>query len=154
MVDALVPKKLVDTEAVLVKTLKTNNQTLQNINLHFLDIYQNFKICMAHETVKTDLKGTKFFIVDQISASPSLPDVIYFGIEATHSGMCKFETKRSPGYRNVSTTIKSWALESPRVIQLRRENERRRRRQQRQEQIEELRNIDGDEVSHPIFNPT
>lgn len=99
---------------------------------------------MAHETVKTDMKGTKAFIVDQISASPQLPDVIYFGIEATHSGMCKYESKRAPGYRNVATTIKSWVLESPRVIQLRRENEKKRRKQHRQEQIDELRNADYD----------
>lgn len=75
MVDALVPKKVMDTEAQLVKTLQTNNETLQNINLHFLDIYQRFKICMVHEAVKTDFKGTKGFVVDQLSASPLLPDV-------------------------------------------------------------------------------
>lgn len=75
MVDALVPKKFMDTEPQLVKTLQTNNETLQNINLHFLDIYQRFRICMVHESVKTDLKGTKAFIVDQLSAGPLLPDV-------------------------------------------------------------------------------
>lgn len=63
MVGALMPKKAFDTEAQLVRTLQTNNETLQNINLHFLDIYQRFKICMIHEGEKTDLKGTKAFIV-------------------------------------------------------------------------------------------
>jgi hypothetical protein len=73
MVSALVPKKMMDTESHLVKTLMTNNETLQNINLGFLNIYQKFKICMVHESVKTDLKGSKSYIVDQISASPMLP---------------------------------------------------------------------------------
>jgi hypothetical protein len=63
MVNALVPKKVVETDAQLVKTLLTNNETLQNINLHFLDIYQRFKICMVHEMDKMDLKGTKALIV-------------------------------------------------------------------------------------------
>ena len=63
MVNALVPKKVMDTEAQMVKTLQTNNETLQNINLHFLDIYQRFKICMVHEQEKTDFKGAKMLIV-------------------------------------------------------------------------------------------
>lgn len=108
MVHTLLPKKVMHSDGQLVKTLQTNNETLQNINLHFLDIYQRFRICMAHEEMQTDLRGTKAFIVDQTSASPMLPDVVYFGIAATHSGMCKFESKNSPGYLNVSTTLKSW----------------------------------------------
>lgn len=108
MVSALVPKKFMDTEAPLVKTLQKNNETLQNINLAFLEIVKRFKVCMVHEAVKSDLHGTKAFIVDKDSAAPLLPDVWYFGIEATHSGMCKFESKNSPGYLNVSTTLKSW----------------------------------------------
>lgn len=108
MVHTMIPKKIMHSDAQLVKTLQTNNETLQNINLHFLDIYQRFRVCMAHEEMQTDLKGTNGFIVDQTSASPMLPDVTYFGIASTHSGMCKFESKNSPGYLNVSTTLKSW----------------------------------------------
>ena len=63
MVGALVPKKIMESESQMVKTLQKNNETLQNINLHFLDIYQRFKICMVHEQEKTDLKGTKILIV-------------------------------------------------------------------------------------------
>ena len=138
MAHALIPKKAMETESVLVKTLKTNNETLQNINVHFLDIYQRFKIHMVHENVKTDLKGTKTLIVDQLSAGPLLPDVTYYGIEATHSGMCKFESKFAPGYLNISTTIKSWALESPEVIQSRWNIERKTRKQIAEAQAREL----------------
>jgi len=84
---------------------------------------------MVHEGAPTNLKGTKVFIVDQISAGPNLPDVQYFGIEATHSGMCKFESKNSPGYRNVWVTIKSWVEESPPVIAGYWERERRSRKE-------------------------
>lgn len=66
---------------------------------------------MVHEAHPTDLKGTKMLIVDQLSAGPLLPDVEYFGIEATHSGMCKFDSKNSPGYTNVSVTLKQWVQE-------------------------------------------
>ncbi|RDL32575.1 Uncharacterized protein BP5553_09031 [Venustampulla echinocandica] len=138
MVNALMPKKLVHTEDQLVKTLKTNNETLQNINLKFLEIYQKFRVYMVHEGVPTDLKGTKIFIVDQLSASPQLPGVVYYGIEATHSGMCKFESKNSPGYSNISGTIKSWVEESPRVIEARREYEKQKRWRDKNDQAAEL----------------
>lgn len=117
--DALIPKRFMDTEPHLLRTLKSNNETLQNINLQFLDICSSFEMNMIHEAVKTDLGGTKSFIVDQESASPLLPNVTYYGIEATHSGMCKFETKNSPGYTNVSGTLKSWVIESPKKIKQR-----------------------------------
>ncbi|KAF7943544.1 hypothetical protein EAE96_011466 [Botrytis aclada] len=139
MVSALMPKKAMDSESILIKTLTTNNETLANINLHFLDIYQRFKICMAHESLKTDFKGTKAFIVDQTSASPLLPDVSYFGIEATHSGMCKYESKRAPGYMNVSTKIKTWALEASPVIRARWRHEIKKRAEETEAQIRELR---------------
>lgn len=148
MAHILMPKKFVDTEPHLVRTLKSNNETLQNINLYFLNYYQRFQIYMVHEAVKTDLKGTKVFIVDQISASPQLPGVTYYGIEANHSGMCKFDTKNSPGYLNVSQTIKSWVQDSPNLIVSRWDEERRMRTQQREAQAKELLGLIG--VDHPM----
>jgi hypothetical protein len=57
MADAVVPKKLISTEPVLLKTLKKDSETLQQITNHFLDIYQRFKIHMVHENHKTSVKG-------------------------------------------------------------------------------------------------
>lgn len=136
-----------ETESQMVKTLQSNNETLQDINLRFLEIYQKFKVCMVHEAAKTDLKGTKMLIVDQNSAGPLLPDVQYFGIEATHSEMCKFESKNSPGYLNISTTIKSWVEESPRVIKARQDMERRLRQQDKEAKAREMLGIF--EAIHP-----
>lgn len=59
MSEAVIPKKIFETEPVLIKTLKKDNETLQNINNHFLDVYQRFQIHMAHENHKTDIKGSK-----------------------------------------------------------------------------------------------
>lgn len=58
-------------------------------------------------------------VVDARSAGPQLAGVTYYGIEATHSGMCKFPDQHAPGYRNVSTAIRDWVRESPSVIQTR-----------------------------------
>lgn len=138
MVNALIPKKVLHSENQMVKTLQTNNEILQEINLKFLEIYPKFQICMAHEGLETDLKGTKTFIVDQTSASPMLPGVAYFGIEATHSGMCKFDSKNSPGYGNVAGSVKKWVDASPPVIEARRVKEREDRLRSRQQQASEL----------------
>jgi hypothetical protein len=57
--DAVVPRKFFETEPVLLKTLKKDSESLLAINNHFLDIYQRFRIHMAHENHKTDIRGTK-----------------------------------------------------------------------------------------------
>jgi hypothetical protein len=78
---------------------------------------------------------------DQNSAAPMLPDVVYFGIEATHSEMCKFASKNSPGYLNVSTTIKGWVQECLPIIQVRWEMERKARKQFREALAAEILDI-------------
>jgi hypothetical protein len=59
MSDAILPRKFFESESILLKTLKRDNETLASINNHFLDIYQRFRIHMVHENHKTDVKGTK-----------------------------------------------------------------------------------------------
>ncbi|KAI0165165.1 hypothetical protein GGR52DRAFT_575258 [Hypoxylon sp. FL1284] len=116
MSDAVIPRTFFQSESVLLRTLKRDNETLQNINSHFLDIYQRFKILMAHENHKTDMKGTRMLVVDSTSAGPQLPGVTYYAIEATHSTMCKYENRNSPGYRTVATAIRDWVTLAPEVI--------------------------------------
>ena len=58
-------------------------------------------------------------VVDADSASPQLPGVMYYGIEATHSTMCKFDSASAPGFRTVSTAIRDWVGEAPQVIEVR-----------------------------------
>jgi len=67
-----------------------------------------------------------------------LPDVVYFGIANTHSGMCKYESKNSPGYLNVSTTLKLWIQDAPKYIPQRQQFERKLRRQAKQAYADEL----------------
>lgn len=136
--DALFPKKMLDSEPHLVQLLKANSELLQNINLQFLNICQNFEMDMVHEAVKTDIKGSKVFIVDQQSASPLLPKVTYYGIEATHSGMVKFESKNSPGYTNVLGTLKTWIERSPTLITSRVRFEAEAKRRKLQDQADQI----------------
>jgi hypothetical protein len=66
--------------------------------------------------------------VDAASASPQLVGVTYYGIEATHSRMCKFDSENAPGYRTVSTAIREWVADAPDVIPIRWEVEEDQRR--------------------------
>ncbi|POR35533.1 Lipase-like protein [Tolypocladium paradoxum] len=137
MSDAIMPKKFFESESVLLKTLKKDNETLSNINNHFLDIYQRFRIHMAHENHKTDIKGTKILVVDANSASPQLPGVTYYGVEATHGQMCKFASASAPGYRALSTDIRQWVLDAPALIDVRWDIEERERAARMRNEIHE-----------------
>ncbi|KAM0322458.1 hypothetical protein ACHAQA_009527 [Verticillium albo-atrum] len=137
MANATMPKKLFNTEGVLVKTLKKDSETLRDIGNHFLDIYQRFQIHMAHENHKTDFILTKRLVVDSASANPKLPGVNYYGIEATHSGMCKFDGPTSPGYRIVSTAIHDWVLQAPKAIARRWDIEKDEQRQRAMQEATE-----------------
>lgn len=117
MAAALIPRRFFDSEPVLLKTLRKDNETLVNINSHFLDIYQRFEVHMVRENQKTDVKGKKFFVVDSHSAGPPLPGVTYYGIEANHVDMCKFESINSPGFRNIAITLQQWIERAPFLIQ-------------------------------------
>ena len=138
MVNVLMPKSILHTENQLIKTLQSNNEILQNINLEFAGMVEQYQVCMVHETQATDLKGTKALIVDNVSASPPLPGVKYFGIEATHSLMCKFETKTSPGWANVASNIKAWVETSSGLIELRRATEKEERARLDQNKVMEI----------------
>ena len=58
-------------------------------------------------------------VVDANSASPPLPGVTYYGVEATHSQMCKFSSTRAPGFNILAATLRQWILDGPRLIRRR-----------------------------------
>lgn len=77
-----VPRRIFDSEPVLIKTLRSNSETLRAINLAFTNMVGRFKIHLVHEAHKTDLKGTKAFVVDSQSAAPEWATAKSYGIEA------------------------------------------------------------------------
>ncbi|KZZ94219.1 LipA and NB-ARC domain protein [Moelleriella libera RCEF 2490] len=119
IVDAVLPRRLFHSEPVLLRALRRDNETLADINCHFLHVYQRFRVHMVHECHKTDVKGTKITIVDADSASPQLPGVTYYGIEASHAEMCKFASPHAPGFRTMVTDIRQWLLDAPAVVAVR-----------------------------------
>ncbi|KAL4882870.1 hypothetical protein BJY04DRAFT_206782 [Aspergillus karnatakaensis] len=114
---AVLPKKFMESSPQLIKALKTNNETLQNINSLFTDMMPRFRIYFFHETLSTDFKGTRELIVDETSAAPYADGVERMGIEATHSHMCKFDDDNAPGYEAVAEALLRYSRDAPGTIQ-------------------------------------
>ncbi|KAL8858372.1 MAG: hypothetical protein Q9178_005053 [Gyalolechia marmorata] len=112
----MLPKKVMDSQSQLIDALKTNNETLQNIDRQFIQILSRFHIYFFHEGKPTNLKGTLKFIVDETSASPTVQDVERAVIQADHSHMCKFESESAPGFDLVAEGIQRYAEEAPAKI--------------------------------------
>ncbi|KAJ4321902.1 hypothetical protein N0V84_005068 [Fusarium piperis] len=117
MSDAIAPKRLFGGEPMLLKTLKKDHEVLTNINSRFWNIHRHFEILMVHENQPSDIKGSKVFVVRAEAANPPLPHVTYFGIEAAHSGMCKFDNLKTPGFRRIRAAIQQWVHDAPARIQ-------------------------------------
>lgn len=135
---AVLPKKFFDTSPQLIEALKSNNETLQNINRLFIPIIDRFHVYMFHESKPMDLKGTRSFVVDEDSAAPDIDGVERMGIERDHSHMCKFEDENAPGYEVVAEAVQRYADAAPRLIKQRWEEERRIREFERQGAAREL----------------
>ncbi|KAK2802776.1 hypothetical protein FQN51_004304 [Onygenales sp. PD_10] len=138
MIASLVPKKFFDTTPNMLKTLKPDNETLQNVNRQFSDIMGRFRIYYFHESKPMDLKGTKRFVVEESSAAPLTAGVERMGIEADHGAMVRFESPKSPGYEAVAEAILRYATDAPREIALRWAQEQRLRANIRKEDAELL----------------
>ncbi|PYI10136.1 catalytic protein [Aspergillus sclerotiicarbonarius CBS 121057] len=135
---AVMPKKFMESSPHLVKALKTNNETLQNINSLFADITSRFHIYFFHETLSSDVKGTRELIVDESSAAPYAEGVERMGIEADHSHMCKFDDDNSPGYEAVAEALLRYSRDAPHTIADRWVEEEKTRRVQKQTKIREI----------------
>ncbi|PGH18031.1 hypothetical protein AJ79_00657 [Helicocarpus griseus UAMH5409] len=133
-----VPRKLFDTTPNMLRTLKPDNEILQNVNRQFAEIMGRFRIYFFHESKPMDLKTTKKFIVDESSAAPVIDGVERMGIEADHGAMCRFETPKSPGYEAVAEAILRYTTDAPNEIASRWRQEHRARENHLKEEAERL----------------
>lgn len=60
------PKKIIDSQPQLIDALKTNNETLQNIDRQFMQIMSKYHIYFFHEAKPTDIKGTFRYVRYQL----------------------------------------------------------------------------------------
>ncbi|OKL61914.1 hypothetical protein UA08_02610 [Talaromyces atroroseus] len=113
----IVPKRAIQFESGLIKALKDGSETLQNITNDFAPLMSRFHMYFFWEQLKTDLKYTKDYIVEESSAAPMLDSISgRCGISADHRGMCKFQSPDSPGFRTAIAAIKRYAQNAPSII--------------------------------------
>lgn len=124
---AVLPKRFLDSSPQLVETLKTDSETLQNVNRLFIEIMGRFHIYFFHETKPMDIGTSRIMIVDSASAAPDFEGVERMGIEANHSDICKFEDETAQGYEAVAEAILRYSRDAPATITWRWMEERKRR---------------------------
>ncbi|KAL8999612.1 MAG: hypothetical protein Q9169_001572 [Polycauliona sp. 2 TL-2023] len=134
----MLPKKVMDSQPQLIDALKTNNETLQNIDRQFIQIISRFHIYFFHEGKPTNLKGTLKYIVDETSASPTVQDVERAVIQADHSHMCKFENENAPGFDLVAEGIQRYAEDAPARIKRNWDAENQERTTAKQAEVVEI----------------
>ena len=135
---AILPSKLIDTQPQLVDALKTNNETLQNIDRQFIQLASNFHIYFFHEGKPTNLHGIWQYIVDEESASPNIHDVERASIQQDHAHMCQFENESTPGFDLVAEGIQRYTAQAPEIIRLRWESESVERQARKEAGVKEL----------------
>jgi len=147
----VLPKRFVDSAPQLVEALKSNSETLVNIDRGFSSIMTEFHLYFFHEAKKTDMKGTLQFIVEEDSAAPTLPDVERASIDADHSHICKFDNERSPGYDLVTDAISYYVeeAETTHLVASRWQREKQHRRLDQGNLLSEMYRIPQPEISEP-----
>ena len=119
-----VPKGLVHMESSLVKALRQDSETLQNINDQFAPLMRSFRCMFLWEQCRTDLGYTHEYIVDQTSAAPCLDGVDRSGIAADHRGMCKFSSSDDTGLKVVVAALMRYVEAAGRRVKVRTEQAR------------------------------
>lgn len=59
------------SEPVLIRTLRKDNETLDNLNTHFLNIMQKFEVALVYEAQKTNMLLIAKVVVPRKSAAPN-----------------------------------------------------------------------------------
>ena len=135
---AILPKKLIDTQPGLVNALRSNSETLQNIDRDFIQLTSRFHIFFFHEGKPTDLKGTLRYVVNEESASPNIQDVEHACIQQDHSHMCRFENASAPGFDLVTEGIQRYACQALEIIVSRWNSEKTQQLKRKEAEVEEL----------------
>ena len=138
---------------LLALSLLERSDTLQEITDQFGSIQEKFHVSNFWEQQKTTHENDEFFIVERDSAAPPWHDVVRGGINATHSGMIKFSSEKSPGYRLVLATLNKHLRFAAETIAQRWEEDRDLRKVNREHEVDNLVRPAGHASSHSMPMP-
>lgn len=135
---AVWPREIMDGQSHLIEALNTGSETLQNIDRDFIQLASRFYIYYFHEGKPTNLGGTKIYIVDEVSASPTIQDVERATIQQDHTHMSKFENETSPGFDLLTEGIQRYASEALGIISPRWESEKAEQQSRKELEADEM----------------
>ena len=138
VVSLTVPRKIFETDSNLLDALEEGSEVLQNINDQFASLLPRFRVFFLWEQERTSLPHSRAYVVDEQSAAPIHDGTERCGIAADHRGMCKFESRNSPGFRTVVAALRRYCQEGPETIKARCTNARIMLNEQRRHEAGEL----------------
>ncbi|KAI1306666.1 ribonuclease-like protein p/mrp subunit [Xylaria venustula] len=138
IMDAIVPSKLVDTQAQLLEALKEDSEVLQEITDNFTPLMRDLRIYFFWEQEKTDLGYKLDYIVSESSAAPILDNTDRAGLRADHRSMCRFTSRNAPGYRLVASSLLRYSRDAPQAVSRKWRIEKEMLRSLRQQELKNL----------------
>lgn len=118
--------------------LRKDSSFLKELTDQFAPLMKRFRIYNFWEGRDTLNGSASVCIVGTESAAPAWDVVERSGIDATHSGMVKFNNDHDKGYRVVLAALQKYQQEAPRLISLRWEQEIAARLAERAQEAAEL----------------
>lgn len=117
-------------------SLLEGSEALNEVTDQFAPLMKHFFIYNFWEQIRTTFGQTSIFLVDRTSAAPSWSDVDQCGINATHSGMVKFNSRTSPGYPLVLAALDQYIKLAPSTSAKRWEQDLELIRKEREHDVE------------------
>ena len=138
--EALYPSRSIKGQSYLIEALETGSETLQNIDRDFVQLASKFYIYYFHEGKPTNIPGTKLYIyiVDEVSASPTMQDVERASIQQDHNHMSKFDNETSPGFDLLTEAIQRYASKALGIIKSRWKSEKAEQQSRKELEANEL----------------
>ncbi|KAJ9655480.1 hypothetical protein H2198_005666 [Neophaeococcomyces mojaviensis] len=124
----------------LITGVKEDSETLQDINDQFCPLMSRFRCFFFWEQEKTLLKSTskRDYIVPETSAAPILDNTERCGIAADHANMCRFNSPKCQGFRDIVSALRRYRQEAPAVVAARVKRSEQILLQQRHDEAMEL----------------
>lgn len=97
--------------------VKSDVQVSQSIDNEFSPLLKQFHLFFFWEDLPSRVGDRDIFIVDPESAAPKLDNTEASGIHATHSGMVKFNSRKSSDYHMVIAALSTYCQKAPGIIQ-------------------------------------
>ncbi|RKU43812.1 hypothetical protein DL546_006510 [Coniochaeta pulveracea] len=91
-----------------VADLDKQSSSINNINVSFRHNCQELSLASFYETLKTDLRWKRKYVVEKDLAVLGYPNEVSAPLHADHHTACKFRDKMDPNFIKVQDTLRMW----------------------------------------------